>query len=317
MKKILVVSLTNLGDAILSYPAIHALWAAYPNAQFHLLVSSRNRELFEGNSQVSRIWVRQKRAPFYEQAALVAQLMGERFDLVVDFPNSMIPGFLWGAKRAPFFRKPPPPDEHRAQTHLNLVAALVGVPPLFKGVRMPYGPPEEAAVKVWLEPNRRPVVMVPGARSHTKRWSASGFARVGDRLAREQNAQILLAGEPAERPIAGEVRACMKQPAVDLVGKTTLRQLAALLARTKLVITNDSAGLHAAEVMSVPVVAIFGPTDEKKYGPQNPRSLVVRRHLVCAPCEKALCAYDQECMRWVTAEEVYAAAVKILEAADT
>jgi lipopolysaccharide heptosyltransferase II len=156
------------------------------------------------------------------------------------------------------------------------------------------------------------VVMAPGARSHLKRWPAARFSEVADRLIQEKQVQVVLVGEEAERPIAQEVAASMRHPVVDLCGRTTLAELAALLKRAALVVTNDSACLHAADAMGAPTVAIFGPTDERKYGPRNVASVVVRRSLVCAPCELALCPYNHECMQWLTTDEVYTAAERIL-----
>jgi len=204
-----------------------------------------------------------------------------------------------------------PEGVHRAEAHLNLVTAL-GIPAYSGPMRLPFGDEEVARVKSWLAAGRKVVVLVPGARSHLKRWVAAGFAEVADRLIRQEGAQVFLAGEEAERPIAEEVAGRMREKATNLVGRTTIRELAALLARADLVVTNDNACLHAAEVMGVPSVAIFGPTDERKYGPRHPRSAVVRRALVCAPCEKALCIYNHECMTWVTPDEVSAASSRIL-----
>jgi len=311
--KILVIGLSNLGDALLTYPALHALWNAYPEAEFHILASPRTRELFAGDLRVKQLWVWNKQAGPVHQAALIARICRERFNLVVDFRNSLIPLFMPWARRTPILRRPLRDGIHRAQAHLNLVAAL-GVPPAPGPFRIPFGAEEERQVEQWLEPGRRPVVMVPGARSHLKRWGAERFAEVADRLIERSQAQVLLVGEEAERPIAEAVRQSMKHPVTDLVGRTSIRQLAALLAKTALLVTNDSACLHAAEVMGVPSVAIFGPTDERKYGPRNPRSVVVRKQLRCTPCEKALCRYHtHECMRDLPADEVYSAAAKILE----
>jgi ADP-heptose:LPS heptosyltransferase len=67
--------------------------------------------------------------------------------------------------------------------------------------------------------------------------------------------------------------------------------------------------------VAVPTLAIFGPTDEAKYGPTAPRRRTVRRGLFCAPCEQALCRFSHECMRFIGAEEVYSAAAELLEAA--
>lgn len=309
--KILVIELSNLGDAILTYPALSALWERHPGAKMHVLAGPRALPLFDGDRRIHRMWPWEKRAPAWRQAALVAWLFKERFDLVVDFRNSLIPLFLFARRRTPVLRGGPAPA-HRAERHLALVTAL-GIPPPARVQPLPYGPEEEQEVGRWLNAAGPVVLMAPGSRSHLKRWDASGFAQVADRLAAEQGAQVLLVGDEEERPISRHVKGVMRQPAMDLTGKTTLRQLAALLAKAALVVTNDSAMLHAAEIMGVPTVAIFGPTDEQKYGPRDPRSTVIRRSLICAPCELALCPYHHECMMLIEPEEVYSAASKMLE----
>ena len=309
--RILIISLSNLGDALLTYPALGALREAHPDAEFQVLASPRTRLLFEGDPQFRRVWVWEKKAWVPKQLAQITRLAGQRFDLVVDFRNSLIPLFLPGARRARILR-PASGGLHRAAVHLNLLKDLKG-PVGRQPLRLPYGLEEEAQVNTWIKPDLRTVVLVPGARSHLKRWGPKGFAEVADRLIQEKNAQILLVGEPAERAISEDVSRAMRGPVTDLTGTTTLRRLAALLARTELMITNDSACLHAAELMGVPTVAIFGPTDERKYGPRHPRSAVVRRTMVCAPCELALCPYGHECMKWIEPAEVYTAAAKILE----
>ena len=308
--KILVVELSNLGDALLTWPALSALWAAHPQAEFHVLASPRTRELFEGDPRIRRVWFWEKRAPIWNQAGVVLRLSLERFGLVVDFRNSLIPLFLLGARRTPMIRASAD-GAHRSDHHLALVTAL-GIPPAREPAPLPFGPEETARVKTWIRPDQKVAVLVPGARSHLKRWSAEGFADVADRLAEEQGAQVVLVGEEAERPIAEEVQRLMRRPSVDLVGRTTLRELAALLARSALVVTNDNAVLHAASAMKVPTVAVFGPTDERKYGPRAPGSAVIRRALICAPCELALCPYGHECMKWIEPAEVSSVASKVL-----
>ncbi len=309
--KLLIISLSNLGDALLTYPAIGALWRAQPSAEFHVLASPRTRELFEADPRVHRVWIWEKRASLIRQAGLIFRLARVRFDWVVDFRHSLIPFLIPAGRRTPLWRGQDRSGAHRAERHLALVRSL-GIGAGGDAVRLPFGPEEEAWVQAQLQPGLRPVVMVPGARSHLKRWPAPRFAEVADRLIREIPAQILLVGEESERPIAQEVASAMRGRATDLVGQTSLRQLAALLARTALVITNDSAGLHAADLMGVPTVAIFGPTDERKYGPRGPRSRVARLPLICAPCERALCPYGHECMQWLPAEPVVQAALGAL-----
>jgi ADP-heptose:LPS heptosyltransferase len=95
----------------------------------------------------------------------------------------------------------------------------------------------------------------------------------------------------------------------------TLPQLAALMQRAGLVLTNDSASLHLACAVGAPVLALFGPTDPRKYGPTGPRDRVLQRRLFCVPCEQALCRFNHECMRFITPDEVYEAARQLLDEA--
>ena len=316
--KILIIELSNLGDAILTLPALEGLRRAFPNAELHILCSPRVEDLFFGDPRIRRVWIWRKRAPLLRQGFLLGRLFSQRFDRVVDFRHSLIPLFLWGARRTPLIRRGNGPI-HRAEQHLALLSGW--------GIRangsirsngaaaIGFGPEDQRWIEQRIEPNRRVFVVAPGSRSHLKRWGAERFAQVADRLIEEQQGQVFLVGDQEDRSVAQQVIALMRRSATDLTGQTAIRQLAALLTKADLVITNDSALLHAAQAMERPTVAIFGPTDERKYGPRLPNSVVVRRRLICAPCERALCPYGHECMRFLEPDEVYAAAARILSQA--
>lgn len=314
--KILIISLSNIGDALLCYPALELLWKDYPGAQTDVLASPRTKSLYQSDPRFSRVWVLEKKADIFRQVIQVARLSSQRYSVVVDFRNSIIPLFLIGARRTPILRGSAPEGVHRALVHQHLVKKLLGKPLSgndYSAPGFPFSADDLRIARDCLLPGKTPVIMVPGARSHLKRWPSERFAQIADRLIDEQNAQVLLIGEESEQLIVSSVTAAMRHSATNLVGKTSLAQFMALLSLAKLVITNDSASLHAAELIGVPSVAIFGPTDEKKYGPRHPQSIVVRRTMICAPCELALCPYAHECMDLIPANEVYAAAVKILE----
>ena len=167
--------------------------------------------------------------------------------------------------------------------------------------------------KRWRLEGRRPLVIIcPGARSHIKRWTTDGLARVAERLVAELQADVVLSGEPDEATVIEEVATRMRHRAHSAVGLTTIRQLGVLMRRAQLVITNDSASLHLASAVGVPTVALFGPTDPEKYGPTSPSSRTIRRTLFCSPCEQSLCRFSHECMRFISADEVYEAARQLL-----
>jgi ADP-heptose:LPS heptosyltransferase len=105
----------------------------------------------------------------------------------------------------------------------------------------------------------------------------------------------------------------MRNKAHTLVGRTNIRQLAAVLKRSRLLITNDSAPLHLACAVGTRVLAIFGPTDPRKYGPTGEFDIVVSKKLSCSPCEKAECAQNYECMKLITPDDVFEAARMMVE----
>lgn len=321
--RILVIGPSNIGDAILASPVIAALHRRYPEAHLSLVVGTRARALFAGDPRVhSLIDAEAYRAPA-GRLKLAWALWRYRPQIVVDLRHTAYPLFLKPLAAWRYLRQPPRGLPHMRERHLwKLRAQAPGV----TNGRNPdaacplvWTPRESAHVdqlwKRWSLDEGAPVVLIcPGARSHIKRWAAEGFAHVADRLTAEAGVAVVFSGEPDEEPIIETIRALMRRRAHSAVGLTTIRQLGVLMQRARLVITNDSASLHLASAVGAPTVAIFGPTDEAKYGPTAPGSRTIRRRLFCAPCEQALCAFNHECMRFINADEVYTAAQQLLEA---
>ena len=149
------------------------------------------------------------------------------------------------------------------------------------------------------------VVLNPGAKSHIKRWRPEGFAVVADRLYSECGVRPIFIGTENDKEVVAAVTAKMKGPHHNIINKTNIRQLAALIKRSKLLITNDSAPLHIGCAVGAKVLAVFGPTDYRKYGPTGEFDIVVAKKLHCSPCESAECVYGHECMKLVSADEVF------------
>jgi len=100
---------------------------------------------------------------------------------------------------------------------------------------------------------------------------------------------------------------------VNLTGKTTITELAALMKRMKCLVTSDSAPMHVAAAMKTPFVALFGPTDPARHLPPSQACAVVRKGLRCAPCYKPVCS-DIRCMREIEVEDVMRSIEKLLAA---
>jgi len=158
---------------------------------------------------------------------------------------------------------------------------------------------------------RGPIIVNAGAKSHVKRWPFERFANLCDRIIRELKADVYLIGTDNgmdnadnDRVVIDKVIGAMEEDSVDLVGKTTIGELFHIVRNAECIITNDSAPLHLASALNVPTIALFGPTDERKYGPLSKKSKVIRRNIACSPCEQAQCEHNYECLRGIDVDEV-------------
>jgi len=157
------------------------------------------------------------------------------------------------------------------------------------------------------------IVVSAGSRSHTKRWPKEKFAQLILKLAKESSLKIILAGDKEDAEINRYIARASGVQVLDLSAKTTLNELAYLLKRASLLISNDSAPLHIASYLDTPVVAIFGITDDEKYGPWSEGSCLVKKEVPCRPCSKAQCEFGTlECISLVKVEDVFGAVKNIL-----
>ena len=150
----------------------------------------------------------------------------------------------------------------------------------------------------------RPVVAVnPGARWQTKRWPAEHFADVAERaLGRTAGSAIVLGG-PGEEPIADGVAARMPSCYANFCGRTSLRQLAALLQTCDLLLTNDSGPMHLAAAVGTPTVSIFTCTSPVRAAPTGPMHCVAQTSVTCKASYRKTCE-QMVCMQELTADKV-------------
>ncbi|MCG2740187.1 MAG: glycosyltransferase family 9 protein [Syntrophaceae bacterium] len=153
------------------------------------------------------------------------------------------------------------------------------------------------------------VAVNPVAFWETKLWEDERFAELCDRIRLELGIGVVLTGGeagPLER-----IRGRMRTKAVNLGGRTTLRELACLYRQASLLVSTDSGPMHLAAAMGTPVVALFGPTDPARTGPCGPGHRVIRRVLSCAPCFRKRCD-NPRCMTEISVEEVFEAVREML-----
>ena len=151
----------------------------------------------------------------------------------------------------------------------------------------------------------RLIAMAPGTNWDTKQWRVAGFADVARNFLQKGNA-VALIGSERERAVCDEV-AQLAPGAINLAGETTLDELAALIRRATVCVSNDSGPMHLAVALDRPVVSVFGPTDPVWAGPYRRDGAVLRADLPCSPCylrQLSRCMHGHACMHDVSASAV-------------
>lgn len=316
IKQILVITLSNIGDVVLTLPVIGALRENFKDARIEVVVGPRAKEIFEADPRIDKMYVYDKSLSLLGKFKFLLSLKEKRYDLIVDLRNSILSFLL----RPRFSSKPvmklPKGITHKIDEHLFRLSGM--------GLKT-----HPNSYPIWISQidannahrllNRKGisdsddiVCVSPGAKSHIKRWPEGNFAKACDKLIDESKVKVVFVGDASDNAICERILNRMRNYAVSVSGETNLRELAWCIKRSRLLITNDSASLHIAGSFGTPAVAIFGPTDHRKYGPRQGSGTALYKELRCSPCEVAQCKYNLECMKAVSAEEVFEAAKKIL-----
>jgi ADP-heptose:LPS heptosyltransferase len=323
VRRILLVSLSNLGDIILTTPVLTRLAAEYPDARIDVITGEPGKEIFREHPLVGKVIVRRHHRTLSGRIRSLLSVTGEGYDLVIDLKNSLLPFFaapvsspkpsLTGGK---FFLKKKGFPLHKSLVHLSKLAYLGDKVLNERRFFLPIGEKEVKEAGKYLAGGNgvKNIIIAPGAKSHLKRWPSRNYARTAEMLTEHFSCNIMAVGTSGDtkevRELISEAGADIK----DLCGRTSLSLLGALLSQADLLITNDSAPLHVASAVDCPVVAVFGPTDEEKYGPLSSAACAVTPGRDCRPCEKALCGkgIDEGCIIDIDPRTVLRAALDII-----
>jgi heptosyltransferase-2 len=336
--RILIVRLDRIGDVVLSLPVAQALRAAYPEAFLAMLVQSACRELVEGHPDLDTTLVCDKSLTWRQTWQWAQHLREFRFDTaLVLHPTLRSHAIVWAAgipRRIGYGRKggwlltrrllhrKQEGRRHEADYALDFIRAL-GAPDEPPRPSIPVS--RQAAEQVGALLRERgvrsdePLVAIhPSASCPSKRWMPERFAAVAEALAEQAEARILLIAGPGDLAQAQAVERAMQRPAVNLAGTLSIGQTAELLARCRLLISNDSGPVHLAAAVRTPVVAIFG-RNQPGLGPRRRRPLgdghaVLQKDVGCTECLAHRCRINFLCLGALSVDEVLEAARGILTA---
>jgi ADP-heptose:LPS heptosyltransferase len=329
-----------LGDLLCAVPALRALKHAYPKARLTLIGLPWARALcerlpyvddflpfpgFRGLPEIApdmRAW-----------PAFLAESQRHDFDLAIqlhgrgDIVNPIVQAL--GARHIAGFYDdgigcPDPelftrwPEEgHEIERLLRVIDAL-GVPRCGDGLEFPITDDDRASLHhLW--PHRMPpsagyVCLHAGAQLRSRRWPLERFAAVADALS-AHGATIVLTGAGAERPLADALQSALRAPVIDMVGRTTLWQLGALIKGAALLVSNDTAVSHIAAAFGTPSVVVSSGADVARWAPLDAqRHRVLWHDVPCRPCAHELCPIGHPCALAVDVDTVVAVALEQLHA---
>ncbi|MCM8761949.1 MAG: glycosyltransferase family 9 protein [Candidatus Omnitrophica bacterium] len=326
IKRILLLCPGCLGDNLLLSPSIKKIRDTFPDAEIDIIIGRRAVEFADGNPWFSHYYIFQggKRLNrLVNIIRLVNKFRSKRYDLIIDFKNSILPFFIKGRYRLTFFLKELFSEKiytHEAERLLSFIVPFFGGTGGDISLYFPVSKKDRNDIEIFLKtigikPADTIVVFNPGGREK-KRLSEEKFAEIGKALIKRYDSlKIIIVGANYEEKIGQKIKGFIESNNVfNLAGKTTLKQLAVLLEKASLMITNDTGTLHLASAMHCPTVAIFGPTSPYRYGPIGTKNIVVHSDIYCFPCnEKRICRNDYLCMKQISPEEVIKAAMLLLD----
>jgi heptosyltransferase-2 len=310
-KHILVFSMTNIGDVVLSCPVIDILRRDFPQAKIDVMVGPKAASLFLGNPDL-RVKVYDKRGPLKQKVAWFLDLAHEHYDCVVDLRRTALALFLVPRYSTPVFLGKSLAG-HKKDAHLNRLRQVYDFDTsVLKHYAVLTTQEDEEFFAKEVSPllQGKPfVVIAPGAADSAKRWHPQGFAAVADHLSARY--KVILVGDANDVNITEDIQGRMRTSALSLAGKINLRQLAFVLKKCLWALTHDSGVMHLASYFNVPLVVLWGPTDINKYAPWSPVSMIVRRNEKCLRCLDPKSKVAHNCMSFIEADDVINAITKI------
>ena len=337
--RLLIVNVNWVGDVLFSTPAIRALRKRYPAAHIACMVVPRCKEVLELNPHLNELIIYDEKGEYkglMGKLRLISALKARSFDCVFLFHRSLtrtlmvaLSGIkervgIYNPKRGFLLTKkvePQPPDIHKVEQFLNIVKVMTGAD-YGKSMDLFIGKEDEAFAFEFLKSfgigeKDRFIILNPGGNWDLKRWPAENFAKLGDRLHEKYKLPMIITGAEKDVELGKKISGMMKHNPIIAAGDTTLRQLAAIMKRASLVVSNDSGPMHIAVSQAAKTIALFGPTDPRVTGPYGEGIYTVIQKSSGKPgckipcynlrCEEALC------MKAITVDDVILEAEKLLK----
>lgn len=327
--RILIVRLSAIGDVMMTTPVAQALRTAFPDAYIAWVVESKSKDVLVGNPFLDEVIVWQhssgggigKSAGFLTSLwKLRRELRQRRFDTTIDFQGLLKSAFvarLSGARQCVGYDNAREGAERLYNSMLHIarqdargmqlygeMLEQLGIASGTLEMHMPLTQADrDFAHELISQDGRKTVALCPATTWPQKHWTEEGWASLADRLALEHGAQTIFMGSPADVGMIARIMTMMRTQPTIAAGKTTIKQAAAVIEQSDLVISVDTGLFHIANALNRPLVGIFGPTLWDYLGKKDTLAIVAK-NLSCMPCFRRPTCKQFDCMRDITPDDV-------------
>ncbi|MDP8266122.1 MAG: glycosyltransferase family 9 protein [Candidatus Aceula meridiana] len=272
VEKILVISLSNIGDVVLTCPVIDSLIDRFPTSEIFLVVGQKAKGLFDNNPYLQDVLVFDKQQPKFSMLKWAWALRQYRFDMVVDLRHTAIP-LIINPKRRTSLSKPRADFKmHMKDKHFKRLQEVVPDSmmsnnryAIFLNDRQEKN--IEGRIGHYLGKNQKYYVVSTGSANPAKRWNKKGFASICHMLKNEKHLTAVFVGDENDNDATVDIIREAKESCINLCGKIDLLTLSYVLQESEFVLANDSAVAHLASYFNIPALVLFGPSSPQEYGP--------------------------------------------------
>ena len=332
VKNILLVRTDRIGDVILSLPMLPLLKRRFPGAAISVLVRQYTRELVEHHSCVDEVLIYENEGSIASLWSMLLEIRARKFDAaIIPYPRfrpTLIlflagirirvgSGYRWYSflfnRRIYEHRKDA--RRHEVEYNLNLLSVLGVDPASSPEFEIRAQPSAEAAIDSLLRtkgigPGDRFAVLHPGSGGSARDWPAANFSKLGNRISSGLGLKLVVTGGKGEEVLANLTAGGIVPHAISFAGILSLGEMAALLRRASVFVSNSTGPMHIAAVVGTPVVAFFPPIlqcSPVRWGPYTKKKRVfVADNGTCPLCEGGPCR-SNVCMEQIDVQKVFEA----------
>lgn len=345
-KTVLVLQLDEIGDVLLSTPALHLLRQIYPKAKIIVAARRAGYEILLGNPNMDQLVL----VDLPRFSATTAQMPADikkikqalptvksqlpaSMDLGIDLradlrtiyllkklgarqriSQSIRGGGFWLTHIVPYLGL-----RHEVERKMGIIHYLDPTVPLPSNLRLEIAVNTdnkrragEILAQNGVEITDKYVVFHPFAGWKPKEWPADRFVQIAKYLVADYHQKVVVIGSAGEKEAAEKIACAVGVSAVNLAGQVDLKATAAIIAGAKLFIGNDSGPMHMACAVQTPVIALFGQNTPKRYGPWQNKNVTIYHPVECSPCAQTSCSRQPRCMEMISVDEVKTAISKLL-----